>query len=291
MFLNKLKAISAVLLVILCIGGAGTLVSRAVRADAATQDPGQASNEDREQTQKLSYRIGDFVSARFFFRNAGENPIHISYPSRLTQSYYKALGFTDSKGEDIPFRQAHQRPEPVGWLGGRLAPGEYAETDGDPLSLDNAAAKQLTVTVLCVEPGHSYGVRYTLPNYADSKADDLRTGKFTFTVIEKGAPRSKHATEAELKKCIAWGTPGKNGLQVGVLLLPVKDENPTGTPAPAEDPARRTGSPSREAGKDSPASGTGRRFRRRNQETPGFHQGRSNAHDPRGRVDSRANQA
>jgi uncharacterized protein (TIGR03067 family) len=149
----------------------------------------------------------------------------------------------------------------VGWLSVRLASGEHAEIHGDFLSIDNAAAKWsetvLSVkpghekeleplrtkllksigTVLSVKPGHTYGVRYTLPNYGDSKAGDLQTGKFTFTVIEKGAPRPKHQTAAELKKGIAWGTPDKNGLQVGVLLLPVNDGIPTSRLAPAVDPA------------------------------------------------------
>jgi hypothetical protein len=70
-------------------------------------------------------------------------------------------------------------------------------------------------------------VQYTLPNYADSKAGDLQTGKLTFTVLAKGAPSPKPLTAEEMEKHIAWGKPGKGGLQLGVLLLPVKDGKPT----------------------------------------------------------------
>jgi hypothetical protein len=115
----------------------------------------------------------------------------------------------------------------VGWLGGRLAAGEHAETNGLSLSIGDGAAKESVETALRAKPGQTCRVQYTLPNYADSKAGDLQTGEFTFRVSEKGAPRAKQLTAEELKKHIAWGKPGKSGLQVGVLLLPVKDGNPT----------------------------------------------------------------
>jgi uncharacterized protein (TIGR03067 family) len=238
MSLNKLKTFSAVLLVVICLaGGTGTLISLAVLADASSPGPRQVSNEDRVQEEIFSYQLGDIVGARFFLKNAGNDPVQISYPRMITPSYYKALRFAESKGREIPIYQAHLRPEPVGWLSARLDRGEDAEIDGHPLSIDNVAAKQTTETVLKVEPGHTYCLRYTLPNYGASQAGELQTGKFTFTVIEKDAPRPKRLTAAELKKRIAWGSPGKNGLQVGVLLLPVPDGNPTSRPAPGEDAA------------------------------------------------------
>jgi RNA polymerase sigma factor (sigma-70 family) len=232
MFWNKLKVVSAVLsLAVVClVGGTGTLVSRAVQLDAPMSKLRQAPNEDREQAVKLSYRLGDILSARFFLKNAGKEPVQVSYPRQLTESYYKALQLTDNRGREISIPLTRQHPEPVGWLSCRLASGEQAEVQGNLLALDQAAAKQATETMLRVEPGRSYGVRYTLPNYGDTKAAELQTGTFTFQVIERGVTKPKHLSEEDLKKCIAWGTPGKNGVQVGMLLVPAEGGNSSTRP-------------------------------------------------------------
>jgi hypothetical protein len=95
----------------------------------------------------------------------------------------------------------------------------------DFLSIGDEAVKGSAEAVLKVSPGQTCRVQYTLPDYADTKPGDLKTGEFSFRVLEKDATGLKEPTADELQKHIAWGKPGKNGLQIGVLLAPYK-ENP-----------------------------------------------------------------
>jgi hypothetical protein len=111
---------------------------------------------------------------------------------------------------------------PVGWLGVRLPSGKHAETSGGLLSIGDGADENSAETVLNAMPGRTYSVQYTLPNYGDSKAAELQTGEFRFRVLEKGETEGKQPILGKLKKEIAWGKPGKNGLQAGVVLMPLK---------------------------------------------------------------------
>jgi RNA polymerase sigma factor (sigma-70 family) len=249
MFMTKLKIAAAVLLAVGFIAAAsGVLTLRSLAAQQTDAQPTAATKKvgtlsDVKQANNISYKLGEIVQARFLLKNAGENPVGISCPRLITQSYYKALRFTDEKGQEIPVHQADEHPVPVGWLAVQLPAGGQAETNGLFLSIGNGADKGSVETVLTAKAGQTYRVQYTLPNYGDSKAGDLQTGEFTFTALDKGAPKPKQLTAEELKKYIAWGKPNKNGLQVGVLLVPVKDETSTGRSAPAEDAA----DPDREA--------------------------------------------
>jgi hypothetical protein len=129
-----------------------------------TTQKAEKSNEDGEQAEPVSFRIGETVHARFFLKNAEESPIKISYPRRIAQGYYKALRLTDGKGREFPVHKASELPVVGGWLGGRLAPGECVETDGLSLTVGNGAAKESVETVLGVKSGQTYRLQFTSPN-------------------------------------------------------------------------------------------------------------------------------
>jgi RNA polymerase sigma factor (sigma-70 family) len=244
MLIGKLRIATALVLSIAFIGTTGGILTRQVLGAAAqnsgnrqppvvlepqraSQEPPGSASQARtndEQMEKISYRFGEIVQPRFFLKNVGKEPLEVSYPRLITQSYYKALRVTDNEGQKIPFHQAHEVAVPVGWLGGRLGAGEYAETPGLFLSIGDEVVKGSAEAVLKVSPGQTCRVQYTLPDYADTKAGDLKTGEFSFRVLEKDAPGPKQPTADELQKHIAWGKPGKNGLQIGVLLAPSKED-------------------------------------------------------------------
>jgi RNA polymerase sigma factor (sigma-70 family) len=245
MLMSKLKIAAAFLLSVVFIGTTGGIFTRQV-LEAAAQDsenqqppvvleperapqepPGSASQAKKndQQMEKISYRLGELLQPRFFLKNVGNEPIEVSYPRLITQSYYKALRVTDNEGHKIPIHQIHEVGVPVGWVGVRLLAGEYAETTGLFLSIGNELVKGSAETLLHVSPGQTCRVQFTVPDYGDSKAGDLKTGEFSYRVLEKDATEPKQPTADELKKHIAWGKPGKDGLQIGVLLVPFK-ENP-----------------------------------------------------------------
>jgi RNA polymerase sigma factor (sigma-70 family) len=168
------------------------------------------------------FLFGQVVRPRFFLRNTGKTPIEVSYPRLITQHYYRSLHFLDKEGGQLPVRKKDEPGFPVGWLAVQLPAGEYAEISGNLLSIGEGADKDSAETVLPARPRRTYRVQYTLPDYSDSKAGDLETGEFRFRVLDKGAREPKQPSPKERKREIAWGKPGKNGLQVGVLLEPVE---------------------------------------------------------------------
>jgi uncharacterized protein (TIGR03067 family) len=194
-------------------------------------------HQESKPADEVSFIFGQIVQAHFFLKNTGKNPIEVSFPRVIERSYYRSLLFLDKEGGQLPVHHRDEPGVPVGWLATRLAGGKYAEIAGGFLSIGEGADKDSAEAIFKAKPGGVYRVQYTLDNYGDSKAGDLQTGEFAFTVVEKGTPRPRRLAARELKKRIAWGTPGKNGLQVGLVLLPADDENPARTPGPAEDPA------------------------------------------------------
>jgi uncharacterized protein (TIGR03067 family) len=252
MLLGKLKALTALLLV---LGGVavGAVVAVLPRAGALAQSIAGGNltqvglprtvavgpqHHESNPTPEVSFVFGQVVQAHFFLRNTGKNPVEVSYPRVIERSYYRSLHFLDKEGGELPVRHRDEPGVPVGWLATRLASGKHAEIAGSFLSIGEGADKDSAEAILKARPAGAYSVQYTLDNYGDSRAGDLETGEFAFTVVEKGTPRLRRLTVEELKKRIAWGTTGTNGLQVGVVLLPVDDENPPSGPRPAEDAAR-----------------------------------------------------
>jgi len=240
MLISKLMFATAILLGAVFIGTTGGLFTmqflKAGQPDARNASATPLVPQDRKapskgrkgdhQEEGVSYRVGEILQPRFFLKNTEKDPLEIGYPRLITQSYYKALHVIDKEGQKILYDQAPQVPVPVGWVGVKLLEGKYAETTGLFLSIGNETIKGTVETVLKVSPGQTCRVRYTLPNYGDSKADNLQTGEFSFKVVEKVETDFKQPTAEELSKHIAWGKPGKNGLQIGVLLVPF-EENPT----------------------------------------------------------------
>jgi RNA polymerase sigma factor (sigma-70 family) len=252
MLLGKLKSGIAFVLVLgaVAVGAAVPLLPRAAalaedaqgadppRADLTPGSPAATQQDASGRADEASFGFGQLVQARFFLRNTGKDPIQVSCPRAILRSYYRSLDFLDQEGGRLPVHYRDEPGVPVGWLTLRLGGPQYAEIRGGFLSIGEGADKDAAEAILEARPGKTYRVQYTLENYGDSKADNLQTGKFQFTVAERGARLPNRLPAEELKKRIAWGTAGKNGLQMGVVLLPVKDENPASIPQPAEDVAK-----------------------------------------------------
>jgi RNA polymerase sigma factor (sigma-70 family) len=252
MLLSKIRVLTLSVLVLGAIA-AGAVIPMLPRAAALAEgiedaNPPRADlprtvavapqHQESKPADEASFTFGQIVQAHFFLKNTGKNPIEVSYPRIIEHHYYRALHFLDKEDGQLPVQQRDDPGVPVGWLATQLAGGKYAETAGGFLSIGEGADKDSAETILKARPGGAYRVQYTVPNYGASvKDEDLQTGEFAFTVVRKGTPPPRRPTGEELKKRIAWGTPGKNGLQVGVVLAPADEDNRAGTPGPVEDAA------------------------------------------------------
>ncbi len=181
------------------------------------------SSKPMKQSPQVSFRVGEIVRSHFYVRNVGNDSMRIAVPRIITHSYYRKIRLTDANGHEIRLQQPEEPAGPVGWLASELGKGQHAELSGLNLSIGPPAANESVETVLPVQPGHTYRLQYTLDNYGDQKLGRLRTGEFTFAVVAKNAPKAKQPSAQKMEKHIAWGRPGRNDLQVGVLLRPVKD--------------------------------------------------------------------
>jgi RNA polymerase sigma factor (sigma-70 family) len=235
MWLSKVKAglvlILAASVVALGAGaavlpGVGALAGgegmKSAQPDSPRPVAGPSKRDEPKEAAKVSFSFGQLVQPRFFLRNTGEKDMQVAFPRLLTHSYYHALWFRDQDGQELVVRHRDDVPIPVGWIGTHLAPGKEAEIAGNLLSIGEGPDKDAVETVLKVKPDHAYSVQYTVPNYGDSKAVDLQTREFHFRVLAKKETDRKPPTTREQKAQIAWGKPGKNGLQVGVVLVPWK---------------------------------------------------------------------
>lgn len=244
MFLTKLKlsAAAALVMVALALEVAGFgmhlfsglplgMAQGQEQRDTPMRLPGKPTDRPKrdqvEQPETVVYQLGDVVQARFFLRNSGTVPIQVSCPNLITHHYYKALDVLDKEGLPVGIDQDKAPAQPVGWRGMRLGVGEHAEAYGLLMVIGSVADRDAVETVVKAKSGQTYRAQYTLPNYGDQKAGDLTTGAFTFTVLEKGAPEHRQPSAEELTRHIAWGKPGKNGLQIGLLIVPRKEDETT----------------------------------------------------------------
>jgi hypothetical protein len=184
-----------------------------------------AQREEPKPADEVSFAFGQVVRAHFFLKNTGKDSLEVSYPRLIGPSYYRSLRLLDKGGEQLPVRHKDQPAVPAGWVGIRLPGGGQAETAGGLLSIGEGADKDSADAVLTGKAGEAYSVQYTLPNYGDAKAGDLKTGEFRFRVLKKGEPESERPPAGEGQKHITWGKPGKNGLQVGVLIVPLEQRD------------------------------------------------------------------
>jgi hypothetical protein len=238
MLMTKIKiAVGILLVVALMAAGSGWMIARPFAAqkpttkDATPVQPVKKTQSPTKAPTKSAplarFRFGEQVRAHFFLKNTGKKTLRIATPSVITPAYYKALKFTDSRGHAIAVPKDTDLPVPVGWLEGKLGPGQHAEVYGSAMDVgDLEDEAHTTGKILAAKPGHDYAVEYTLPDYGDNKLPNMQTGQFRFTVLAKDEPQPKSLTEKEIKKAIAWGKPDKNGLQIGVVLLPVAPPKP-----------------------------------------------------------------
>jgi RNA polymerase sigma factor (sigma-70 family) len=235
MWLNKLKSgMVLILAVSVVVLGAGAAVLPGVVALAGGEGMNSAQPDSPRpvadppkpdkstEAAKISFSFGQLVQPHFYLRNTGEKALQVAFPRLLNHHYYHSLCLRDQEGQELSVRQRNDVGVPVGWIGTQLAPDKEAEVRGDLLAIGDGPDAEGVETVLNVKPGRAYRVQYTVPNYADSKAADLQTGEFRFRVVAKKETERKPPTAREQKTQIAWGKPGKNGLQVGVLLVPWK---------------------------------------------------------------------
>jgi len=172
-----------------------------------------------KQKTKASFALGDVVRPRFFLRNAGKTPIEVTCPRLINHAYYRELKVFDKDGRRVSVHDSINVATPVGWLSVRLGSSEIVEIDGASLSVGAADDKHAAAGVLDARPETIYSMQYAMPNYGNRKANDLQSGEFWFSVLAKG---SSERTGSRFEKSnIAWGMPGSNGLQVGVVLLPL----------------------------------------------------------------------
>jgi len=186
-----------------------------------------------DKPDEVSFRFGQMVMARFYLRNTEKETIHVGFPRLINHHYYHSLRFLDKDGQPASIHQKDDPGVPVGWLAVQLGSGQSAETSGGWLSIGEGLDKDAAETILSAKSGGTYSVQYTLPNYGDAKAADLHTGEFRFRILEHGTAAAKQPSAEKLKKQIAWGKPGKNGLQIGVVLA---SEPPLSAPSQPRNP-------------------------------------------------------
>jgi RNA polymerase sigma factor (sigma-70 family) len=243
MWLSKLKAGMVLILVVSVVAlGAGATVLPGVvdraggegMTSAQPDSPRPAADppkrDEPKEADKVAFPFGQLFQPRFFFRNTGEQAIQVAFPRVLSHHYYRSLTFRDQEGQELSVRHRDDVAVPVGWNGTRLDPGKEGETAGDLLSIGDGPDAEGVETVLKVKPGRAYSVQYTVPNYGDSNAANLQTGAFHVRVLANKGKDRKPPTAHEQKAQIVWGKPEKNGLQVGVVLVPWKANPGDGDP-------------------------------------------------------------
>ena len=66
-----------------------------------------------------------------------------------------------------------------------MGPEMMEWVNGLPLLIGDESLEQDVETVICAEPGQSCCVSFTLPNFADSEGEPLKTGELKFFVTEQ----------------------------------------------------------------------------------------------------------
>jgi RNA polymerase sigma factor (sigma-70 family) len=239
MLISKINFAAGIVLVVgMIAAGSGFMIAGSFAAQNPPAQPEATPAQPVKKTQNATktrtrtaplvrFRFGEQVRPHFFLKNTGKKPLRVSYPVLIGPGWYKALKFTDSRGRAIAVPKDNEPPEVVTLFGGKLGPGEQAEVYGIPMGIGYwEEDTEVTGMVLAAKPGHEYAIEYTLPDYDDRKLADMQTGKFRFAVLARGKPQPKPLTKEEIKKAIAWGKPDKNGLQIGLVLLPVSQPKP-----------------------------------------------------------------
>lgn len=199
----------------------------ALRAEKAPAPKQPKDKDDPAPVGNASYEPGQVVRVRFFLKNTGTDPLTLVVPGAILHGHYTALRVFDPEGEKVPIQEPEGEMDLVGAMLLRLAPDQQTYLNGPAVGIGEGTASDSVKIVLRAKPGQTYRVQFALPNYGDPKAEDLKTGEFGFNVLEKGIPAPKPLTAEELQKHIAWGKPGKNGLQVGVVLAPPPEDDNT----------------------------------------------------------------
>ena len=131
------------------------------------------------------YARGQKVAVRFFIRNTGDRTLDVSLPNLMTHAYYDQIHVTTPTGEAITLGQDSGLGGPVGWRKLRMGPEMMEWVNGLPLLIGDESLEQDVETVICAEPGQSCCVSFTLPNFADSEGEPLKTGELKFFVTEQ----------------------------------------------------------------------------------------------------------